>query len=170
MTVSAIGILAVADWLIVGQWVFNVLLAIGLAYVGAKNRQVENLQSEVKEYAKQQVKGEVSLLASEVRATLAPLQAAIGQINDRLGRGDQALDQLWDGDRQIELKVAGKVDALKDWMRAEFATREAQVQNGEDLRKLADRFGGLQTMIARIEAERIVSGDQDRARKRDKVA
>ncbi|MCC6425118.1 MAG: hypothetical protein IT447_16715 [Phycisphaerales bacterium] len=126
------------DGLLIGQWVFNLVVTLALAYIGAKNRQVEKLQDEIKMSAK-----------TEIRLQLEPLRQTIDAMVRRMKDGEELFGRMGEKDHQVELKMVNQLSELKDSIRDCYATRSDVANLAAAVDKLSVRFDGMQRLIAR---------------------
>jgi L-2-hydroxyglutarate oxidase LhgO len=100
----------------IGQWVFNFIVTVSLAYVAAKNRKIEQLEATLKEATDRQIEDRFRAMSRELTLHLEPLLKEIDKICERLNAGDQDFRRLMDGDRQVEIKLLKEIAAVREQM------------------------------------------------------
>ena len=109
---------------VVGQFIFNVIFGLALASMNRKTSRIDRLEENAQEAAKDLVDQRLAKVSAELIGAIDLLGQRVDHIVDRLKAGDLDLKALNDRDHVLELKFAGKIENLKDWMRDVFATRE----------------------------------------------
>lgn len=77
------------------------------------------------------------------------LAMVIDEIKERLKHGDGLIDALDDSDHRIELKMAGKLDELKDWIRDNAATRSDLEKHEENMNGRLNQLDGRVMELAK---------------------
>ncbi len=122
----------------VAQWVFNVLIAIAMAYVASKNQKIETLGEEIKKSNEKRIEERFTALRETIGLHLTPLLQRIDDVCGRLKDGDESMRALGDRDQQVELKMVQRIDALKDYIREECASTKDLGELRNEMHKLSE--------------------------------
>lgn len=117
--------LAVSDAVAIGQWVFNLIVTLGLVYIGNKAHRIEALETRLATKTEELVKDRIEAHSINLKSAIESLAQQLKDINERLRDGEDGFEKLGGRDQAIELAVAAKFDALKDFIRETTATKEA---------------------------------------------
>lgn len=121
--------------LMVINLVVNGLLTIVVAWVAAKTRRIESLESRLEAKAEQLIDSRMSAKTGELMTEVRVMMAEMRQINARLQNGDRAFGEIFDKSHALEIKIIERISQT-------CATRE-------DVRHLSQRFDSLQQAVAR---------------------
>lgn len=116
--------LAVSDTIAIAQWVFNFLMAAGVAYIGNKTHRIEALETRLAVKTEELVKDRIEAHSSNLKSAIESLATQLQNVVERLKDGEAGFEKLGGRDQAIELAVAGKFDALKDYLRETMATKK----------------------------------------------
>ncbi len=130
--------LAISDAMTVGQWVFNAVITVAMAYVLATRQEKSSLRDKLEAAAGDLVDKKLAISTAELRTSLAVIAEQIRQINARLGKGDGAFEQLDGKAQSLELKTQAMIMDL----RRDMATRD-------DLEALRQEFTQFRLELGR---------------------
>ena len=116
--------LAVSDAVAIGQWVFNLIVTLGLVYIGNKAHRIEALETRLATKTEELVKDRIEAHSINLKSAIESLAKQLQDIVQRLRDGEDGFEKLGGRDQAIELAVAAKFDALKDFIRDTTATKK----------------------------------------------
>ena len=143
-------LLAETDWGIalgVIGIVMNLVVAVGVFYVGSKTQKIDTLESRLEQSADEKIEAKFAAMENKLLLPINGLKTMLDETQRRLGRGDQHFDDLNERDQDIQIKLATKFGELQKWMLENFASKK-------DLESLGDRFDGLQRAVAVYESRK----------------
>jgi hypothetical protein len=128
-----IGIVASVFW--------NGVLTLVLWRLTKADRINEALDRHVHELTDKLVDERLRAMTHEVNGHVQGLVSVVDEMKDRLKDGDSALESLVSSDHKIELAVAAKFDALKDWIRENTASKSDVNNHQASMTKQTDKIG-----------------------------
>lgn len=136
------------DW---AQWAFNILYGIAMAYVVAKTRRIETLETKLEAKQEQEIAQRFAVLKSEIQLPIKQLDTIVGEVRRRLDKGDEAFDGLGERDQRMQIEVLERIGGLKDFIHETFVTREDFTTFcqgvSESIRKMSDQLDQVQRNV-----------------------
>lgn len=121
------GMLAVSDGLVIGQWVYNAMMTVGMAYVIRKQNRIERLEDALSARAEELVETQIQVHVAMLKGLIQPIAAELAGCVERLQKGDGEFKDLVGSDHRLELKFTERVaemrDDLKDFIRENCAMK-----------------------------------------------
>jgi hypothetical protein len=110
--------------LAVFQLVFSAIVSISLWRLTAWQRRYEGLEGKLHETTTRLVDERFRAMTHEVNSHVQGLVLALEDMKQRIHFGDAEVRGLGERDQRIELSLAGKVDAIKDYIRDNAANKK----------------------------------------------
>jgi len=123
--------------------IIEIVMAIVLAYVGAKARKIDGLERRLEIKSQDLIDARFKLLETEIKGWFNAFNTQLGHINSRLRDGDEHFDT--DADRLQKQEI--QTERLKAWMLEKFATREDQQNIGETISTILQKQAHMEAMV-----------------------
>jgi len=149
-----------ATWALVVLGVVELFLTVALFYVAAKAGKIDHLKEEIKAAATELIRAQIELAVANLRnenqrvmteATeslkdgVAELRGLSQDMRARLDRGDEKFDAQGDAAQKLELKLQHLIAGIKEFVLANYATKE-------HVRKIEQDTARLDKAMARCQA------------------
>ncbi len=138
----------IVDWqlaLSVVTLLVEVLLGIGLYYVGAKANQVSELRRALEAKAENLVDAKFASVAGRMDLSMSRLEDSIGRIEQRLERGDETFGAQEEAQHKLDKKITEAKAELREWTNERFAM-------AEDMRDVRHAVEKLRVDLATLQA------------------
>lgn len=149
-------LLALSDTLTVSlaafQLVFSALVSVVLFRLAAWQRRYEGLDERLNDATTRLVDERFRAASLEIGARVQGFLVVLDELKQRIQSGDDEVRGLGERDQRIELALAGRVDALKDYIR-DHAANKADLEKHEGavdrrLAQVEEKIGSLGRAVA----------------------
>ena len=134
------------EWVRTGVMVVHLIvtisLGVGLYWLGGKARKFEGLENALQKTTEKLIEERLSRITHDFKNHMQPLNLALDEMKLRLKEGEADYRGLGDRDQKIELTLAGKIDALKDYIRENAASKEDLESHEKSMERKVEKIEG----------------------------
>lgn len=112
----------IVAWSVV-TFVGGIILALGVAWLNARQRRLEGMEDRIQRTSDQVIEARMMTIQTRVEGSMKVLDAIVAEMNRRLERGDRAFDNLGERDRKLELKTQEMIAELRQWVVEKAASK-----------------------------------------------
>lgn len=143
--------------------VMDVLMTVGLFYVTAKAKKIDELEDRVHTVTTKLIDERFRAMTHEVMSHVQGFVTTLDEMKSRLEDGDGQLRQLASVDQKIEIQVIERMSALKDWLRDNLASK---TDLKEHEKNVAGKFEKVEARVASMAQSVAVLSDRVGGRER----
>jgi hypothetical protein len=128
------------------ELIASVFMGVAIYYVNAKASRIDSLEKAVTDKAEDLVAARMETLAAEMKAPFTELRTLVGDMRERLERGDDKFDRGDEALHSLQLKALTKLEEARSEFHQTFATRD-------EFDRLADALKHVEVRLATFQAE-----------------
>lgn len=137
--------------------VMDVLMAVGLYWVGAKTKKIDDLETRVHSVTTKLIDERFRSMTHELNGHVHGFAMALDEMKGRLQDGDVQLRGLGSVDQKIEIQMVERIAEMKQWFMQNLASK-ADLKDHE--KTVAAKFEAMSGGIGQLSREVAVLSDR----------